>query len=88
MNSQPLSNATRRLGAPSNWDHGGGICHTLEVYDRDGWMVSAWRPTKAELRRLSDGQPIFLHIQGFAHPVVALTVGGEPAVPEKTTAGE
>jgi hypothetical protein len=34
MNSVPLSDATRRLGAPPNWNHErDGICHTLEIVD-------------------------------------------------------
>lgn len=77
MNSLPLSDATRRLGAPPQWNHGErGICHTLEICDRDGWMISAWQPTPAELERLIAGQPIFLHIHGVVHPVISLSVGG------------
>lgn len=76
MNSIPLQDATRRLGAPQGWDHEhDGLCHTLEICDREGWMISAWRPTEAELKRLNAGEPLFLHIQGKAHPVVAMTVG-------------
>lgn len=78
MNSLPLTDATRRLGAPKRWDHSQeGICHTLEIHDRDGWMLSAWRPTEAELKRINEGQPIWLHIQGVSHPVVSLSVGVE-----------
>jgi len=76
MNSIPLTDCTRRLGAPSNWNHEtDGICHTLEICDRDGFMISAWMPTEAERRRIAEGAPIFLHIQGFAHPVVGFTIG-------------
>jgi hypothetical protein len=75
MNSLPLADATRRLGAPKNWDHAtDGLCHTLEICDRDGWMISAWAPTAAELKRLNEGKPLFLHIQGQVHPVVSLHV--------------
>lgn len=53
MKSVPLDNPTRRLGAPKNWDHASdGLCHTLEIVDRDGWMISAWKPTEAELKRI------------------------------------
>lgn len=77
MDSLALTEATRRLGAPQGWDHAkDGICHTLEICDRGGWMISAWRPSVAELERLNAGEPIFLHIQGTVHPVVALSVGG------------
>lgn len=79
MNSLPLSDCTRRLGAPRNWDHStDGLCHTLEICDRDGFMISAWQPTTAEIEKLKSGAPIYLHIQGVAHPVVALTVGEVP----------
>lgn len=76
MNALPLTDATRRLGAPPNWDHAtDGLCHTLEICDREGWMISAWQPTPAELKRIAEGKPVFLHIQGTVHPVVSLTVG-------------
>jgi len=79
MKAMPIEGATRRLGAPVNWNHEhDGICHTLEIVDQpDGFMVSAWMPTDAERERITKGQPIFLHIQGRTHPVVSLTVGGE-----------
>ncbi|MGD9882385.1 hypothetical protein [Reyranella sp.] len=76
MNSIPLLDATRRLGAPPNWNHEtDGICHTLEICDRDGFMISGWLPSEAERARIAEGAPIFLHIQGVAHPVVAMSVG-------------
>jgi hypothetical protein len=72
----PLTNATRRLGAPAEWDHStDGLCHTLEICDTaDGFMVSAWQPSALELERLNAGKPVLLYIQGVAHPVVALEV--------------
>lgn len=70
-----LTNATRRLGAPVNWDHSkDGICHTLDVCDLGGYMISAWVPSENELKRLNEGKPIFLEIQGTRHPVVSLKV--------------
>lgn len=76
MNSIQLLDATRRLGAPPNWNHEtDGICHTLEICDRDGFMISGWLPTEAERKRIAEGAPIFLHIQGITHPVVAMSVG-------------
>lgn len=75
MNSVPLIDATRRLGAPSNWNHEtDGICYTLEICDRDGWMISGWMPTDAERKRIAEGAAIFLHIQGRIHPVVGMSV--------------
>ncbi|ETR75893.1 hypothetical protein X566_19955 [Afipia sp. P52-10] len=76
MKSIPLKNPSRRLGAPIDWDHEkDGICHTLEIWDQDGFMISGWRPSAKELEKLNAGQPLFLHIQGSVHPVVALSVG-------------
>lgn len=76
MKSMQLTDCTRRLGAPPNWNHEtDGICHTLEICDRDGFMISGWLPSDAERQRLAAGAPIFLHIQGRSHPVVGLTVG-------------
>lgn len=76
MKSLPIIGHTRRLGAPRNWNHEtDGICHTLEILDRDGEMLSAWQPTDAERKRIAAGAPIYLHIQGTAHPVVGMSVG-------------
>ena len=77
MKSIPIIGHTRRLGAPQNWNHEtDGLCHTLEILDTpEGFMVSAWLPTAAEQERIARGAPIYLHIQGVRHPVVALAVG-------------
>jgi hypothetical protein len=76
MHPIPLKDTTRRLAAPPQWNHAEqGICHTLEICDRDGWMISAWMPSAAELERLKAGKPVFLHISGNVHPVVAMLVG-------------
>jgi hypothetical protein len=37
-------------------------------------ITSAWIPTRAELARLNDGQPIHLHVYASGHPVVGMTV--------------
>lgn len=76
MQTLPLTCRTRRLGAPPTWDHAkSGLCHTLEIHDAGGWMTSAWRPSEAELKRLHAGAPLFLMVQGEAHPVVHLAIG-------------
>lgn len=78
MKSLNLANCTRRLGAPRNWEHDkDGICHTLEICDVNGWMVSAWQPTEKERQLIIEGHPIFLFIQGSVHPVVSLGVGDD-----------
>jgi hypothetical protein len=70
---------TRRLGAPSDWDHETqGICHTLEIVDHEGWMCSAWSLTEPERKRLVAGAPLILQIRGVDHPVVGLLIGDAP----------
>ena len=71
-----IDGATRRLGAPASWDHSKGICHTLEIIDQDGWMISAWMPNQKEIEQIKNGLPILLYIQGVMHPVVVMAVGG------------
>jgi len=36
--------------------------------------TSAWQPSREELARLNEGQPIHLHVYGNSHPMVALSV--------------
>jgi len=77
MKALPIEGCTRRLGAPPNWNHEtDGICHTLEILDSDGFMYSAWQPSPAELKRLNEGQPVVLAIEGNRHPVVSVFVAG------------
>lgn len=82
MKSIPLPNATRRLGAPANWNHEtDGICHTLDIWDhptpQGQVMISGWLPSPAALAKLNAGEPLFLHITGTVHPVVGFSVGFE-----------
>lgn len=70
-----LTDCTRRFKAPKDWDaEKHGECQTLEIHDRGGFMISAWMPSPDELKLLNDGKPVFLHIHGDIHPVVALSV--------------
>ena len=75
MHPAPLNDATHRMGAPNDWDHStDGICHTLEIHARDGWMYSVWRPSVAEFELLKAGHPVVLAIRGNVHPIVSVTV--------------
>lgn len=75
MRNLELSDCTRRMGAPDDWDHERmGICHTIDICDRDGWMVSGWQPTPAEIEQLRRGASIWLMIRGEVHPVISLMV--------------
>lgn len=76
MKAIKLDNPSRSLGAPPNWNaERDGVCNTLDIWDRDGAMISGWRPSPAELAKLNAGDPLFLHIFNNSHPVVAMSVG-------------
>lgn len=82
MKSVPLEKPDVRFGAPANWNHEtDGICHTLDVWRRDGAWVSGWTPSPAELAKLNAGEPLFLHIFLDVHPVIAWGVGYEKPAP-------
>lgn len=74
-----IENATRVLGAPTDWKDDGAKCVGLPVLDvetSDGpFMVSAWEPTTDELKALLLGETVKLWVRGTSHPVVAITVG-------------
>lgn len=80
----PLTDKTRSLSPPSNWDaETSGECLTLEIADREhdgsNWMYSAWSLEPGELQALADGSPLFLRIASTQHPVVSLFVQDPPA---------
>lgn len=81
-----IEGATRRLGAPANWDHEKAKCSVLPIADvtteSGPFMVSAWAPTAEELAALNAGAPVHLWIQGTSHPVVALSVDAARAAKE------
>jgi len=72
-----IANSNFVYKAPSNMND----CQDLHVCvyeDSDvRIMSSAWMPTPDELARLNAGQPIYLHIYGSVHPVVAMSVPKE-----------
>jgi len=81
MTPVPLTDKTRTLGAPSDWTDVDGPCEALDIADvetADGnFMLSAWHPEPEELAALNAGGHVVLHIRGYSHPVVALSVIGE-----------
>lgn len=95
----PLSDKTRTLGAPSNWDASvQGECLSLDIADRvengTPWMYSAWRYEPGEKDRAEAGAPMFLKIAAGRspdprilppHPVVAVYFG-EVAPPKSAAA--
>ncbi|KWZ53312.1 hypothetical protein WK57_30455 [Burkholderia ubonensis] len=52
-----IEGATRRLGAPADWDQSKSACDTLPIVDVETdngpFMVSAWQPTAEELAALN-----------------------------------
>ena len=73
------------FGAPPDWDKAAmGECAGLPVRNVDTpegrFMVSAWEPTPAEVRRIIAGEPVYLWVRGSGHPVVSVTVAGDPDV--------
>jgi len=77
MTPVKLTDATRSLGAPADWNDT-TPCDTLDIYDNEtpegNFMISAWQPDAAELLALNAGAFVFMHIRGTQHPVVSLTV--------------
>lgn len=72
---------TRDLCKPADWDESKGSCGSLPIRDCVigdlQFMVSSWEPTPEELKRLNEGKPVLLGINGTIHPVVFLSVDGE-----------
>jgi len=73
------------FGVPPDWDKATmGECMGLPVRTvktpEGTYMVSAWEPTPAEMQRMVDGEPLYLWIRGAVHPVVSVTVAGDPDV--------
>jgi hypothetical protein len=75
-----LTDATRSMGKPSDWDDSLGECQSLDIHDTvdekdNPIMISAWALEEGELEKLAAGAPLFLRIYGTGHPVVALYAG-------------
>ncbi len=75
-----ITNATRILGKPKDWDVALlGPCSALEIQDIEhegkNVMYSAWFPNEEELSTLLTGAPVVLGIVGMQHPVVSIQVG-------------
>ena len=80
MHAIEISNATRNLGKPIDWDdERDGPCGSLAIRDTrlNGapCMLSAWQPSPEELAALNAGAKIYLHVIGGIHPPVAISVG-------------
>lgn len=69
-----IRGANKVYRAPQGMDN----CQDLHVHQQQEHGVtittSAWFPSPEEMARLQAGQPLWLHIYGEGHPVVAMTV--------------
>lgn len=82
MMPKHISNATRVLGKPTDWDDdANGQCVGLPILDYQdpatqiNYMISMWEPTPEELKALNAGAAVKLWVCGVQHPVVAVGVG-------------
>ena len=46
----------------------------IMIFERDGQMVSVWRPSPEQLKALAEGAHVLLHVYGDRHPPVAVSV--------------
>lgn len=70
MNPVNFEGANRRLLPPPSDPN----VDPLMVFDRDGQMISVWRPTTEQLKALQEGAFVLLHVWGARHPPVLLSV--------------
>ncbi|MER9697630.1 MULTISPECIES: hypothetical protein [unclassified Mesorhizobium] len=74
MEVATIKGATHNPGAPANWTPSNGPCGTLPIlYRKDSYgnpeCVSAWKPSPAEIKTLSEGGFILLKVVGWQVPV-------------------
>jgi hypothetical protein len=76
MQALQLTNKTRSLGKPADWNDEASNCVTLDILDIENgnFMVSVWQPSEEDLYKLNNGAAINLWIRGYNHPVVALSI--------------
>jgi hypothetical protein len=73
-----LTNKTRTLSAPSNWDDVDGKCSGLDIFDLEtkngNLMLSMWKPSVEDVKNLIEGANIVVGIYGTNHPVICIRV--------------
>lgn len=76
-----LTDATRSLGKPSDWDSSKGECETLDVHDlsteNGNFMISIWELDDEDMDVLTKTRRISLWVRGVDHPVISLGVVNE-----------
>ena len=80
MISVKINRASLALG-PDNWEPEDGECEVLyirqELRGRHPVMLSAWKPSSAELELLLRGGSLILGVLGTEHPSVLMYVSSE-----------
>ena len=78
MNAENFPEANDVLKAPPGVP--GDRCYDLPIHrytspdgHGPGGIVSCWRPTKEDIKRIALGEPIYLHVEGKTHPPLLLT---------------
>lgn len=75
MFPKSIQGFTRNLAPPN--ELGNIPCVGLPIRDivHEGipWMISAWELEPSERAALLNGEPVYLWIQGYNHPMVAIT---------------
>lgn len=80
MEPVKFDGANKIYKAPEGWDEEkDGVCGELYVFegsDKFGHtvIVSAWKPTQEELKKLNEGEPLYLQILMPVQPPVSIFV--------------
>jgi hypothetical protein len=79
MNAVPITGCTRLLNKPADWDEErDGPCGSLAIRDEtlhgSAVMVSAWKPSAADIAKLQAGGLVMLYVVGTIHPPCGMEV--------------
>lgn len=88
MDNVKIDGETRSVGLAQGFEPLSIRDEILDMGPRFGHvpvMMTAWKPTAAELTMLNTGEPLFLTMWGSSWPPVMLTVGYAPS--NEDTAG-
>jgi hypothetical protein len=76
-----LTDVTRSLGKPSDWNNSDSECETLDIHDltteNGNFMISVWELDDNDMDAITKTRRISLGIRGFEHPVISLGVVSE-----------
>jgi hypothetical protein len=83
MNAEQFPESNDVLKAPPGVP--GDRCYDLPIYRYSGGVISCWRPTLEDIKRIVMGEPIYLHVEGPTHPPLMLMTA-TPFVPAMASA--